>query len=338
MKAPNPFCMVRARDSGRARRYRKRGAAFRPLPAGNARVTGAGWKIIVARMERGGLKAHRRCRPAGAARALSQPPHRALRSRARPASMPPRSPISKAWCSARGSRSMARPRGFAAWLRDFLLGRVEPGGARRIWLDICIGAVRDGRGHRWSAGCSWRATRHGITASSPAGRARSACRRASREQIAFHPPRPRKAPPACRASPPICSATIRPSASSPSRVGFAFGIPSLLLLVHNMALLGALLWAVRMARGCWLTWPHGTQRAWHHRTFTRPFVLSGGAAGLHIGRSMAFPGNRPVLIAAAEAGKRGAVVMVGVVIMIDRRRAARSLPRASWSKARGRAF
>ena len=45
-------------------------------------------------------------------------------------------------------------------------------------------------------------------------------------------------------------------------------------------------------------------------------ILLSGAAGLHIGRSMAFPGTRPVLTAAAEAGQRGAVVMVGVVIMM----------------------
>ena len=45
-------------------------------------------------------------------------------------------------------------------------------------------------------------------------------------------------------------------------------------------------------------------------------ILLAGAAGLHIGRSMAFPGARPVLAAASEAGQRGAVVMVGVVIMM----------------------
>jgi hypothetical protein len=44
--------------------------------------------------------------------------------------------------------------------------------------------------------------------------------------------------------------------------------------------------------------------------------LLSGAAGLHIGRAMAFPGNRPVLDAAAAAGRRSAVVMVGVVIMM----------------------
>ena len=45
-------------------------------------------------------------------------------------------------------------------------------------------------------------------------------------------------------------------------------------------------------------------------------ILLAGAAGLHIGRSMAFPGERPLAQAAAEAGRRGALVMTGVVLML----------------------
>jgi uncharacterized membrane protein SpoIIM required for sporulation len=45
-------------------------------------------------------------------------------------------------------------------------------------------------------------------------------------------------------------------------------------------------------------------------------ILLSGAAGLHIGRAMAFPGNLSVLDSAAAAGRRSAVVMVGVVIMM----------------------
>lgn len=66
--------------------------------------------------------------------------------------------------------------------------------------------------------------------------------------------------------------------------------------------------------------------SWFERLLTKTFTwladvfaLVGqllGAAGLHIGRSMAFPGARPVLAAESEAGQRGAVVMVGVVIMM----------------------
>ncbi|MBV7258152.1 stage II sporulation protein M [Erythrobacter crassostreae] len=95
-------------------------------------------------------------------------------------------------------------------------------------------------------------------------------------------------------------------------LGFAFGIPSLLLLIHNMAMLGAMIWLFASAGlgwefGAWLS-VHGTTEIFG--------ILLAGAAGLHIGRSMAFPGTRSILEAASESGKRGAVVMVGVVLMM----------------------
>jgi len=95
-------------------------------------------------------------------------------------------------------------------------------------------------------------------------------------------------------------------------LGFAFGIPSLLLLVHNTASLGAMLWLFHEAGltldfVAWLS-IHGTTELFA--------ILLAGAAGLHIGRSMAFPGERAVLQAAAEAGQRSAQVMVGVVLML----------------------
>jgi hypothetical protein len=85
-----------------------------------------------------------------------------------------------------------------------------------------------------------------------------------------------------------------------------------MLLVHNMAMLGAVLWlfdgqGLLVEISAWLS-VHGTTEMFG--------ILLSGAAGLHIGRAMAFPGTRPVLDAAAEAGRRGAVVMVGVVIMM----------------------
>ncbi|MGB7419069.1 MAG: stage II sporulation protein M [Erythrobacter sp.] len=95
-------------------------------------------------------------------------------------------------------------------------------------------------------------------------------------------------------------------------LGFAFGIPSLMLLVHNMAMLGAILWlfdgvGLTMDFAAWLS-VHGTTELFG--------ILLSGAAGLHIGRSMAFPGDQAVLSAAAAAGRRASVVMVGVVIMM----------------------
>lgn len=95
-------------------------------------------------------------------------------------------------------------------------------------------------------------------------------------------------------------------------LGFAFGVPTLMLLVHNMAMMGAMLWlfhgqglAVDFAG--WLS-VHGTTEIFA--------ILLAGAAGLHIGRSMAFPGRRSVMAAAAEAGQRASVVMAGVVLMM----------------------
>lgn len=95
-------------------------------------------------------------------------------------------------------------------------------------------------------------------------------------------------------------------------LGFAFGIPSLLLLVHNMAVLGAMLW---LFNGQGLTLDFAAWLSVHGTTELLAILLS-GAAGLHIGRSMAFPGNRSILAAAAQSGRRGATVMAGVTIMM----------------------
>ncbi|RKF18181.1 stage II sporulation protein M [Altericroceibacterium spongiae] len=95
-------------------------------------------------------------------------------------------------------------------------------------------------------------------------------------------------------------------------LGFAFGIPSLLMLVYNLAGLGAMLWLFHDAGLtvdfiAWLS-IHGTTELFA--------ILLAGAAGLHIGRSMALPGNRSIMTAIAESGRRTAQVMVGVVLML----------------------
>ena len=95
-------------------------------------------------------------------------------------------------------------------------------------------------------------------------------------------------------------------------LGFAFGIPSLMLLIQNMGTLGAMLWLFN-GQGllvdfvAWLS-IHGTTELFA--------ILLAGAAGLHIGRAMAFPGGRSVVVAAAEAGRRASTVMAGVVMML----------------------
>lgn len=95
-------------------------------------------------------------------------------------------------------------------------------------------------------------------------------------------------------------------------LGFAFGLPTLMLLVHNTAGLGAMLWlyhqvGLTLEFVAWLS-IHGTTELFA--------VLLAGGAGLHIGRSMAFPGERSVLQAASEAGRRASQVMIGVVLML----------------------
>lgn len=95
-------------------------------------------------------------------------------------------------------------------------------------------------------------------------------------------------------------------------LGFAFALPSLLLLVHNMAGLGAMLWLFAGAGllpdfAAWLS-VHGTTELFA--------ILLAGAAGIHVGRALAFPGEAALLDAAAVAGRRAALVMSGVVLML----------------------
>jgi len=95
-------------------------------------------------------------------------------------------------------------------------------------------------------------------------------------------------------------------------LGFAFGVPSLLLLIQNTATLGAMLWLFH-GQGLtievigWLC-VHGTTELFA--------ILLAGAAGLHIGRAIAFPGERSVLDSVAAAARRAALVMLGVVLML----------------------
>lgn len=95
-------------------------------------------------------------------------------------------------------------------------------------------------------------------------------------------------------------------------LGFAFGIPTLLLLVYNMALLGAMLWVFADAG---LGWEFAGWLSVHGTTELLAILL-GGAAGMHVGRTMAFPGQRAILTAISEAGIRGARVLLGCAIML----------------------
>ncbi len=95
-------------------------------------------------------------------------------------------------------------------------------------------------------------------------------------------------------------------------LGFAFGVPTAGLLLYNGAMLGAFL-QIYVSRGLGmeaLGWImiHGTTEFFA--------VILAGAAGLSIGWAVAFPGRRARIDAAAAAGKRGGVVMAGVIVML----------------------
>jgi len=95
-------------------------------------------------------------------------------------------------------------------------------------------------------------------------------------------------------------------------LGFAFGIPTILLLVYNMALLGAMLFVFAEAG---LGWEFAAWLSVHGTTELGAILLA-GAAGLHVGRTMAFPGTRSILVAAQQSGVRAAQVMAGCTIML----------------------
>lgn len=212
--------------------------------------------------------------------------------------------VQRAWFQVYGPRQ-----GFGRWLRGFLLGGWSRA-VRALWLDICVAlfVMVAGAAVGWLLVAQDEAWYYRLF---PAGFAETRVPGASREQLLETL--------ATQDNAAGLSAFAAQLFSNNSGVcilafalGFAFGIPSLMLLVHNMALLGAMLWlfdgqGLVVELAAWLS-VHGTTELFG--------ILLSGAAGLHIGRAMAFPGNLPVLEAAAAAGRRSAVVMVGVVIMM----------------------
>lgn len=95
-------------------------------------------------------------------------------------------------------------------------------------------------------------------------------------------------------------------------LGFAFGIPTMMLEYYQGIGLGAML-ALFSGKGLgvdfggWL-FIHGT---------TELFAAAlSGAAGLRIGTAVVFPGARGRLEAAADAGRTAGKVMVGVILML----------------------
>ncbi len=95
-------------------------------------------------------------------------------------------------------------------------------------------------------------------------------------------------------------------------LGFAFGVPTALLLLMTGASGGALLAVfsnvgLGAQLGGWLL-IHGTTELFA--------IVLAGAAGFRIGRSVAFPGGLTRVAAAQAAGRQAATAMVGVVVML----------------------
>ena len=95
-------------------------------------------------------------------------------------------------------------------------------------------------------------------------------------------------------------------------LGFAFGVPTLMLVFANGAVLGAFL-QIYMAKG--LGWQLAGWLSIHGTTELFAITLS-AAAGLHIGTRIAFPGRLSRTAAATRAGRTAAIAMIGVVVML----------------------
>jgi len=95
-------------------------------------------------------------------------------------------------------------------------------------------------------------------------------------------------------------------------LGFAFGVPTALLLFTNGCIMGAMM-ALYAAHG--LLFPLGGWLLIHGVTELFATILA-GAAGFRIGWSLAFPGERTRPEAAAAAGRQASTLMAGVLIML----------------------
>ncbi|MFZ9394430.1 MAG: stage II sporulation protein M [Erythrobacter sp.] len=212
--------------------------------------------------------------------------------------------VQRGWFQVYGPRT-----GLWGWLRNFVLGGWSSA-VREIWLDLCIAlaVMVTGALAGWmlvARDSDW------FYALVPTGMAGPRAPGASREQLleSLGTEQTSNGLSMFAASLFSNNAGVAILAFA---LGFAFGIPSLMLLMHNMALLGAMLW---LFAGQGLTWEFAAWLSVHGTTELFAILLA-GAAGLHIGRSMAFPGDRSVLAAAQASGRRSAVVMTGVVLML----------------------
>ena len=212
--------------------------------------------------------------------------------------------VQRAWFQVYGPR-----KGFFGWLREFLLGGWSRA-VREIWLDMCVAlfVMVAGTIVGWllvAQNTDWyyRLVPTQFTDTRVPG----ASREVLMETLAVEEDTGGLS--AFAASLFSNNAGVAILAFA---LGFAFGVPSLLLLVYNLAVLGAMFW---LFAGQDLGWEFAAWLSVHGTTELFAILLA-GAAGMHIGRSMAFPGEKSVLETAGESGRRGAMVMVGVVLMM----------------------
>ena len=95
-------------------------------------------------------------------------------------------------------------------------------------------------------------------------------------------------------------------------LGFAFAVPTILLILYNGLVLGAF-FAVFAAKG--LAFNLGGWLAIHGTTELFAIAIA-GAAGLRIGTAIAFPGRYSRTESAVRAGRPAALAMAGTVIML----------------------
>ena len=95
-------------------------------------------------------------------------------------------------------------------------------------------------------------------------------------------------------------------------LGFAFAVPTILLILYNGLMLGAF-FAIFAAKG--LAFNFGGWLAIHGTT--ELFAISiAGAAGIRIGTAIAFPGRDTRTDSAVRAGRSAALAMAGTVVML----------------------
>lgn len=95
-------------------------------------------------------------------------------------------------------------------------------------------------------------------------------------------------------------------------LGFAFAVPTVLLILYNGLMLGAF-YAIFAAKGLG---PNVTGWLMIHGTTEIFAICIAGAAGIRIGTAIAFPGRASRMDSAVQAGRVAATAMAGTVIML----------------------